>query len=341
MISFENDYICGAHPKVMERLLEINLEPATGYGYDKYSISAKEKIKDAIGCPDAEICFLVGGTQTNQVVCDALLKSYEGVIAPTTGHVSVHEAGAIEHGGHKVIQLEANDGKINAGQLKSCLESFYEDETHEHMVFPGMVYITFPTESGSLYKKNELEDIYSVCKNYEIPLYIDGARLAYGLMSDECDVTMKELANLCDVFYIGGTKDGAMFGEAVVFRGVAMPKHFDAFIKQRGALLAKGKLLGIQFDTLFTDNLYFEIGRHANRLAKLMVDIFEEKGYKIAFDSPTNQQFVLVEDDKLKELEKKVAFSFWEKADSNHTVIRFVTSWSTTEEDVLSLRDIL
>lgn len=341
MISFESDYICGCHPKILERLAETNLIPQPGYGYDEYTESAKKKIREACGCPDAGVYFLVGGTQTNQVVIDSLLKSFEGVVSVQTGHIAAHEAGAIEHSGHKVITLPSHDGKMDASELKELLKGFYADDNFEHMVFPGMVYITYATETGTIYSKTEMDSIHSVCKEYNIPLYVDGARLSYGLMSDESDITLKDLAKLCDVFYIGGTKVGAMFGEAVVFTGVEMPKHFLSIAKQKGALLAKGKLLGIQFDTLFTDNLYFEIGSHAIRLAKEVVEIFKEKGYEIYTSSPTNQQFILVDDETRERLSKKVAFSFWEKVDDTHTVIRFVTSWSTTDEDVQALKELL
>jgi len=341
MISFENDYICGAHPKVLERIADINLDPQTGYGYDKYTESAKEKIRKACECPEAGVYFLVGGTQTNMVVIDSLLKTYEGVVAATTGHISIHEAGAIEHSGHKVLTVPSHDGKIAVADLKELLVKFYADDTYEHMVFPGMVYISFATETGTLYSKQELTEIHNICKEYNIPLFIDGARLAYALMSPENDITLPELARLCEVFYIGGTKCGTLFGEAVVFSGIEMPKHFLGIAKQRGALLAKGKLLGIQFDTLFTDDLYFKIGEHAIKMAKQLVDIFEEKGYQTFTKSPTNQQFFIVDNETKERLSKQVGFSFWDNIDENHTAIRFVTSWSTTEEDVLALRDIL
>lgn len=341
MISFENDYNAGAHPKVIQRLVETNLEPLSGYGTDEYCESAKEKIKSFIKCQNAEIFFLTGGTQTNQIVIDTMLEPYEGVIAAKTGHVSMHEAGAIEFSGHKVLELESHDGKINADELKTYLLNFYADENHEHMVFPGMVYISYPTEYGTLYSKNELEKISAICKEYDIKLYIDGARLAYGLCSKQADLKIEEIATLCDVFYIGGTKAGALCGEALVFTKGDMPKHFLTQVKQHGALLAKGRLLGVQFDALFTDNLYLEIGNHAIEQAEKLKDLFRKKNCELYLDSPTNQQFIIVDDKKAAELARKVKYSFWEKLDENRTVIRFVTSWSTTGDDIAFLEKIL
>lgn len=341
MLSFENDYNVGAHPKLLARLAETNLEPQTGYGSDDYCASAKEKIRLACGSPAAGIFLLTGGTQTNQVVIDALLQSYEGVIAAQTGHIALHEAGAIEFSGHKVLELPSHDGKLCASDLKALLEQFYGDENHEHMVFPGMVYISFPTELGTLYTKAELADLYAVCRKYDLPLFIDGARLGYGLMSRESELTLPELASLCDVFYIGGTKVGALCGEAVVFPRGNMPKHFLTRAKQHGALLAKGRLLGVQFDALFTDDLYLEISKNAIDRAEEMKAIFHERHCRIWKETPTNQQFLIVKDDDLPRLSSQVAYSFWEKYDETHTVIRFVTSWATTREQVQKLRDIL
>ena len=341
MISFESDYIAGAHPKVLARLMETNMEPLGGYGSDKYCESAREKIKRACACPQAEVHFLVGGTQTNALVISSMLKEYEGVIAAKTGHVSLHEAGAIEATGHKVLEVVQEKGKITATSVKQYLETFYGDENHEHMVFPGMVYISHPTEYGTLYNKKELEELAEVCQKYEMPLYLDGARLGYGLMSRETDVTLEDIARLCDVFYIGGTKVGALCGEAVVFTKGNTPKHFMTIIKQKGALLAKGRVLGVQFDTLFTENLYFDISRHAIEMAQQLKEMLCEKGYCFYMESPTNQQFVIVENKKLEELKKYVAVSFWEKYDETHTVIRLATSWSTTQQDMERLEEVL
>ena len=336
MISFENDYIQGAHPEVLKRLTETNLEPLSGYGADPYCESAREKIRRECGCPEAEIHFLVGGTQTNAVVIDAMLKGFEGVAAADTGHVAVHEAGAVEYTGHKVLTIPHHSGKIDPGELKEYLEGFYQDANHEHMVFPGMMYLSHPTEYGTLYTRQELEEISRVCRSYEIPLFLDGARLGYGLMSSDTDVTLQDVAQLCDVFYIGGTKVGALCGEAVVFPEKA-PRHFLTSVKQHGALLAKGRLLGIQFDTLFTDNLYFDISRHAIERAEELKRVLQEKGCTFAWESPTNQQFVILEDSTVRRLKEHVVFSFWEKADETHTVVRFVTSWATRKEEIEEL----
>ncbi len=341
MLSFENDYSQGAHEKILQRLIETNRDAQTGYGFDDYTERAKEKIRQVCGCPDAEIYFLVGGTQTNQTVIDSMLSGYEGVVAATTGHISVHEAGAIEYSGHKVLTIPGHDGKIEAKELKEYIDRFYQDDSYEHMVFPGMVYISHPTEYGTLYSKKELEDIKAVCLEYDIPLYMDGARLGYGLMSYQTDMTIQDIAAICDVFYIGGTKVGALFGEAVVFTHKNAPKHFMTRIKQHGALLAKGKILGIQFETLFTDDLYFTISRHAIDCAEELKNIFREKGYSMYLDSPTNQQFVILENSKMEELKDKVRFSIWEPYDNIHTVVRFATCWATTKEDLDALRDIL
>ncbi|MBO5934290.1 MAG: low specificity L-threonine aldolase [Clostridia bacterium] len=339
-LSFECDYTTGAHPEILKKLTETNSESLSGYGADHYCESAKEKIR-ALCNNDVDVFFLVGGTQTNSVVISSLLNSYEGVIAADTGHVSVHEAGAIEYTGHKVLTIPHHDGKIMPTELSDYISNFYNDENHEHMVFPGMVYISHPTENGTLYTKDELKEISCICKKYNLPLFLDGARLGYGLMSKNTDVSLADISHFCDVFYIGGTKVGALCGEAVVFKKSATPKHFMTTVKQHGALLAKGRLLGIQFDTLFTDNLYFSISLHAIEMAELLRTILSEKGYSFAWESFTNQQFVILENEQLEKLKEKVGFSFWEKADDNHTVVRFATSWSTRKEDVEKLRELL
>ncbi len=338
MISFESDYIAGAHPKILERLAETNMESLVGYGDDKYCQMAEEKIKKVCNRSDAKVHFLIGGTQTNQVVISSMLADYEGVIAATSGHISVHEGGAIEFTGHKVLALEGTDGKLNASVIDDFVTTFHNDGNHEHMVFPGMVYISHPTEYGTLYSKKELTDISSVCRKHNIPLFMDGARLGYGLASRHTDVTLPDIAELCDVFYIGGTKVGALCGEAVVFTRGNTPKHFITKMKQRGALLAKGRLLGIQFDTLFADNLYMEISRHAIDMAEKLKSLLKEKGYRFYLESPTNQQFIILENAQMAELGKHVCMSFWEKYDDSHTVVRFATSWSTTEEDLWELK---
>ena len=341
MLSFESDYTEGAHEAILHRLMETNLEQTPGYGLDKYSESAKDRIREAFGIPDAKVFFLVGGTQTNSTVIASMLHDYQGVVAVETGHIGVHESGAVEFTGHKVLTLPHHDGKMTAEDLRAYLEAFYADGTYEHMVIPGMVYISFPTEFGTIYSKTELTALYRVCKDYSLPLFVDGARLGYGLMSEANDIDPKELPELCDVFYVGGTKVGALFGEAVVFTGGNAPAHFFTTIKQHGALMAKGRLLGLQFDTLFTDGLYFRIAAHADRIAALLKGIFLEKGYKIYIDSPTNQQFFVMSRQKAKELHGKVRFADWCPVDEDNIAVRFVTSWATTEENVLALKEII
>ena len=340
MLFFENDYGEGAHPAVLAHLAETNMEHLSGYGVDPYCASAKEKILNACGCPGGNVFFLVGGTQTNAVVIGSLLRRHEGVVAANSGHVSVHEAGAIEYTGHKVLEIGQENGKINAGELRAYMERFYGDGNHEHMVFPGMVYISHPTEYGTLYTKAELEAISGVCRAWKIPLYVDGARLGYGLASRETDVTLEDMARYADVFYIGGTKVGALCGEAVVFPHGA-PVYFMTMVKQQGALLAKVRLLGVQFDALFTDNLYLQISKNAIQTADRLKQALKEKNYQLLLDSPTNQIFVILEDEKLEELKKHVRYSFWEKFDDTHTVIRLATSWATAMEDVEKLIETL
>ena len=341
MLHFENDYNKGAHPALLEALVQTNLEGLSGYGTDKYTVSAIEKIRQATKCPHAQVTFLSGGTQTNQLVIDALLQSYQGVIAAETGHVASHEAGAIEFSGHKVLTLPHKDGKLEPALVRQFIEDFFADGNHEHMVFPGMVYISHPTEYGTLYSKSELEQLAQICQQFEIPLFLDGARLGYGLAADT-DLDLATIAELTDVFYIGGTKMGALIGEAVVFTKNNQPKHFVPIVKQHGALLAKGRLVGVQFDRLFTDNLYLELGRHGIEMARRLRVILEEKGYPFYLQSPTNQQFIILENDQLEKLSQAgLAYSFWEKYDENRTVIRLATSWSTSQEDLNELKKIL
>lgn len=341
MLSFESDYTEGAHEAILRRLCETNYEQLSGYGNDKYCDLAKEKIKAAIGCADAEVFLLVGGTQTNQIVIDTVLDAYEGVVCADTGHISCHEAGAVEFTGHKVLTVPHEQGKIKPVVLQEYLKTFYTDDNHDHMVFPGMVYISHPTEYGTLYTLEELTALSELCRQYELPLYLDGARLGYGLMSSGTDVRIKDIARLCDVFYIGGTKVGALCGEAVVFTHKNAPKHFFTSIKQHGALLAKGRLLGVQFDTLFADDLYFKISRHAIEMADRMRDAFREKGYEFYIETVTNQIFIVLENKRMEELKQSVSFSFWERVDDNHTVVRFASSWATREQDVDRLIELL
>ena len=343
MTYFTSDYVNGAAPEVLNHLLETNSKNLTGYGSDDYCEIAISKIKKACNKPDADVYFLTGGTQTNQIVISTVLKPFEGVIAANTGHVSGHEAGAIEFSGHKVLQIAHKDGKLSHISIENLIKDFYNDRNHEHMVFPGMVYISLPTEYGTLYSKNELQNIYQICQKYNIFLYIDGARLGYALASPQNDLSLSDIANLCDAFYIGGTKVGALCGEALIFtkNRFETPAHFITQIKQHGALLAKGRLLGVQFDALFTDNLYYKIGEHGILMAEKLKNIFKTKGFRFYLESPTNQQFIILENSKMEELSKTIAFSFWEKYDENHTVVRFATSWSTTQQDLEELEKAL
>lgn len=340
MISFESDYNNGCHEAILNRLSATNNKRATGYGLDDFCNAARDKVRQACGAPDADVFFLVGGTQTNATVIDAMLSGYQGVLSVETGHINVHESGAIEFGGHKVLALPSHDGKMDADELRRWLEAFYADIAYEHMVFPGMVYITFSTEMGTIYSRDELQAISDVCKQYKLPLFIDGARLGYGLMAEGCDVTIQQLAALCDVFYIGGTKCGALCGEAVVFPHGNAPAHFFTIVKQHGALLAKGRLLGIQFDVLMEDGLYFKIARHAVEQAMRLRDAFVAKGYDMYSNSPTNQQFVLLDKETIARLEKDFVFEQWFPVGDKMNC-RFVTSWATRPEDVDALIDAL
>lgn len=334
MLSFESDYTEGAHARILERLLETNYEQLPGYGKDKYCDIAKEKIKNAIGHPDAEVFLIAGGTQTNMIVIDTMLAAYEGVLCAETGHIHGHEAGAVEYTGHKVLTLPQKDGKLNAADAENYLQTFFADENRDHMVQPAMIYISHPTEYGTLYTLGELKALRGVCDKYGQKLFLDGARLGYGLTSEGTDVTLQDVAALCDVFYIGGTKVGALCGEAVVFPKGDAPAHFFTSIKQHGALLAKGRLLGVQFDTLFTDGLYFEIAKNAIDKANRMRDAFASKGYTFHIPTTTNQIFVVLENEKMRSLREHVRFGFWEKYDDTHTVVRFASSWATTDEQV-------
>jgi threonine aldolase len=340
MLSFTCDYTQGAHPAILERLVSTNFQQEPGYGEDVFTASAREKIRTACACPEADVYLLVGGTQTNSTIIASLLHDVEGAVAVETGHIAVHEAGAVEYTGHKVLTLPAHEGKMDASELKAYLERFYADGSFDHMVFPGLVYLSFPTEYGTLYSKAELKAIREVCKAYDLPLFVDGARLGYGLMSPACDITLEELASLCDVFTIGGTKVGALCGEAVVFPGGA-PKHFFTTVKQHGALLAKGRLLGIQFETLFTDGLYFSIARNAIDRAMELKQLFLSKGYELFLDSPTNQQFILLPKEAAAALEGKVAYEVWEYLPDGRAVTRFATSWATTREQLSALAALL
>lgn len=334
MLSFECDYNVGAHPKILQRLLETNLVRQSGYGADEYTASAKEKIRAACGDPSADVFFLAGGTQTNQVVIDTCLSPVEGVISADTGHIHAHEAGAVEFTGHKIIAVPHECGKLRAGDVEACIETIITDENVDHLVRPGMVYISHPTEYGTLYTKAELTALAEVCRRHKIKLFMDGARLGYGLESAGTDVTLPDIAELCDAFYIGGTKVGALCGEAVVFPRGGAPKYFFTAVKQHGALLAKGRLIGVQFDTLFTDGLYFEISKGAIRAADRMREILKSAGYRFHIETVTNQIFVILTPEEYDTLGRKIKFGFWERLADGNIVVRFASSWATTDEDV-------
>lgn len=337
MIRFECDYNEGAHPKILEKLLLTNEEQTAGYGLDAHCENARGMIQKLCACEQAAVHFLVGGTQANTTIIASLLRAHQGVIAAASGHISHHETGAIEATGHKVLTVPSADGKITAQQVRTMVEGHYADATREHNVQPGMVYLSQPTENGTLYNKAELTALYAVCKEFGLPLFVDGARLGYGLASPANDISIAELAALCDVFYIGGTKVGALFGEAVVITNPSLQTDFRYFIKQRGGMLAKGRLLGIQFETLFENGLYFEIAQHAVALALRLKDAFVEKGYTLLYDSHTNQQFPILPDAHLAALAEKYAFSEWTRVDDTHTAVRFCTSWATKSEAVDAL----
>lgn len=340
MILFNNDYAEGAHPKVMERLLLTNMEQTVGYGEDPYCEAAREKVRKACQAPDADVHFLVGGTQANMTVISAALRPHQGAVCVQTGHINVHETGAVEATGHKVLALEGTDGKIKASQVQEMWKEHWADGAHEHIVQPKLVYISHPTELGTLYTKQELTDLRAVCDACGMYLFLDGARLAYGLAAEGTDVTLADIAALTDVFYIGGTKSGALFGECVVIKRREIKEDFRYMIKQKGGMLAKGRLLGVQFDTLFEGNLYVEMGRHADRLAMKLKNGLKEKGYHFYIDSITNQQFVIVDNEKLQEIEKNFGVNYEKRLDENHMVIRICTSWATKEENVDKLLDV-
>ncbi len=341
MIRFECDYAEGAHPQVMKLLNESNMEQTPGYGEDFYCEKARKLIKELCLAEDADVHFLVGGTQTNLTVIASILRPIQGVICATTGHINVHETGAVEATGHKVLALPSDDGKITAAQVQSVYEEHWNDTSHEHIVQPGMVYISYPTENGTLYTKEELTALSEVCRKYNLPLYLDGARMGYGIMAEGNNLSLPDIARLCDAFYIGGTKVGALFGEALVITGNTLKRDFRYYIKQRGGMLAKGRLLGLQFIALLEDNLYFEISAHADKLACKIKNAFAEKGYPFLFNSVTNQQFPILPNVQLQTLAKNYVFSTWKQIDAEHTAVRFCTSWATKDEDVEQLlRDI-
>ncbi len=337
MIRFESDYTEGAHIEILEQMLKTNYEQTPGYGQDIHCDQARVYIKQWCANDNLDVHFLVGGTQANTTVIASILRPHQGVISAQTGHINAHETGAIEAAGHKVIVAESTDGKITAAQIQAIYAAHWADPDHEHIVQPGMVYISHPTENGTVYSKEELEEIHAVCKACGLPLFMDGARLGYGLTAEGNDLSLADIAQLCDVFYIGGTKVGALFGEAVVIANPNLKKDFRYHIKQRGGMLAKGRLLGIQFETLFKGGLYFEIAEHAVKLAMLIHNAFADKGYAFLYDSPTNQQFPILPRDAIEKLSAKYSFSIWKKINDEYTAVRFCTSWATKEENVKML----
>lgn len=340
--SFESDYNNGCLPEILRRLSETNDEKSSGYGFDPYTERAKDRIRKACDMTEAEVHFLVGGTQTNATAIDSLLQGCEGVLSVDTGHINVHESGAVEAFGHKVLVLPGiAGGKMAASQINDYMRKFLADETYPHMVQPGMVYITLPTELGALYSRKELADIYTVCQQYGLRLYVDGARLGYGLMAEGNDIDLPFLAHHCDAFYIGGTKVGALLGEALVYTNTRAPKYIFTIIKRHGALLAKGRVLGLQFDTLFTDDLYFRVSRHAIDMAQALRRVFAKHGLSLGIDSPTNQQFVILSKEQKQRLAEEIAFEIWEPLPNDHLLCRFVTCWATTAADIAALDEAL
>ena len=340
--SFESDYNNGCLPEILRRLSETNDEKSSGYGFDPYTERAKDRIRKACDMTEAEVHFLVGGTQTNATAIDSLLQGCEGVLSVDTGHIKVHESGAVEAFGHKVLVLPGiAGGKMAASQIDDYMRKFLADETYPHMVQPGMVYITLPTELGALYSRKELAEIYTVCQQYGLRLYVDGARLGYGLMAEGNDINLPFLAHHCDAFYIGGTKVGALLGEALVYTNTRAPKYIFTIIKRHGALLAKGRVLGLQFDTLFTDDLYFRVSRHAIDMAQALRKVFAKHGLSLGIDSPTNQQFVILSKEQKQRLAEDIAFEIWEPLSDDRLLCRFVTCWATTEADIVALDEAL
>lgn len=337
MYQFQCDYNEGAHPRIMERLVQTNFEQTVGYGEDHYCAAAREAVRKSIGREDVDVHFLVGGTQANATVISSILRPYQGVLCASSGHINIHETGAIEHSGHKVLALESPDGLLDSERIREAVLAHMAEDGPEHMVQPGMVYISFSSETGTVYSLEQLRRIHVVCHEYGLPLFIDGARMGYGLASEGCDVTLADIASLADVFYLGGTKQGALFGEAVVIVNDALKKDFRYYIKQNGGMLAKGRLLGIQFLTLFEDGLYFRLSEHAVSQAMRIREAFKAKGYAFLVDSPSNQQFPILDNATMERLSADFLFSVWQKVDADHTAVRFCTSWATRPEAVDAL----
>ncbi|MBE6936386.1 MAG: hypothetical protein E7458_07805 [Ruminococcaceae bacterium] len=341
MLRFNSDYMEGAHPEILARLTEMNFDKQIGYGKDEICEEAKRRVLSACGCPEGEAWFLVGGTQTNATVIDALLRPYQSVIAAQCGHINAHESGAIEAAGHKIVGLPHESGILDAEVLRAYLTAFYADPTYDHQPIPGMVYISHPSEYGTIYTKAGLEALSAVCREFGLYLFMDGARMGYGLTAAGADLTLSDIAACCDAFYIGGTKVGALFGEAVVFPKKDTCRHFFTTIKQHGALLAKGWLLGVQFDTLFTDDLYLKIAANAIEKAMKLREMFCRHGYRLYADSPTNQQFFVISRARYTELRRHVSFELIDPLPGDEVVVRFVTSWATTDEQLDELEALL
>jgi len=337
MIHFESDYCEGAYPEIIKKLTETNFEQTQGYGTDPYCLEAAELIREKCGRSDADVHFMIGGTQTNLTVISAALRPHQGVLSADTGHISVHESGAIEAVGHKVLALPGHDGKLTAAQIQAAIDSHYNDDTHEHQVQPKLVYLSQPTEIGTIYSRAELASIHETCLRNDLLLYIDGARLGYALCAEGNDLDLPAIAQLCDAFYIGGTKIGALFGEALVICNTDLKKDFRYIMKQKGGILAKGRLLGLQFLALFQDDLYLTKCRHANDMAALIKDACAAKGYDFLIPSHTNQQFPILPDAVLAKIGCHFSYSFWEKSGDTSSAVRFCTSWATKEADVQKL----
>ena len=337
MYRFACDYQEGCHPRILKALTQTNLEQTVGYGCDPYCEKAREVLRQAAKAPDADIHFLVGGTQSNATVIASLLRPHQGVLSADSGHINAHETGAVEATGHKVLPLPAVDGKITAKQVEDYINAHYADGSHEHIVQPGMVYISHPTETGTLYTKRELFDLSRICRAYHLPLFMDGARLAYALAAGGNDLTLEDIAAKCDVVSVGGTKCGALFGEAVMILRPQYKEDFRYLMKQRGAMLAKGRLLGLQFLTLFTDGLYTEIAEKADRQADKIRDALKKSGFPLLYETTANQTFVVLPNDILAFFADKYAFEVWGKPDEDHTAVRICTSWATEDEAVRQL----
>ncbi len=334
MIYFECDYQEGTHPRILNKLQVTNMVQTAGYSEDVYCQEAKSLIKKCFDAHESDVHFLVGGTQTNTTFIASVLRPHQGVISAESGHINVHETGAIEATGHKVLSIPTADGKLSAVQIENYHRLHWNDASFEHIVQPGMVYISLPTESGTMYTKYELTEIYTTCKSLNLPLYIDGARLGYGMASPKNDIEYSDLSKLCDAFYIGGTKQGALFGEALVINNSNLKTDFRYIIKQKGGLLAKGRLLGVQFIELFADGLYMELSEHAINLAIKLKTALSKDNVSFLFDSYTNQQFPILSNVKIQQLREKYVFYEWHKVDDDHSAVRFCTSWATREEDI-------